>query len=355
MDLIASAARSMRDAAAAAAPPWLVAAVQRDVAPNADAILWLPAMMAVFFRYGEPPKKPNWFVFGLSLFFFALVAGALAYLFSVMMVHEMYTDRYRHAILSAAPPAPPPPHSRTPVEAAARAAMAAAEASKASAAAAATATPSPASPPEFVAMVPLDLMFGFTRDNATDFYAALGPGGASTYLTYLAVDTIGIVCYAAVHRELLAWLYPAESDPAAFLTARAALLLAGLDIFENAGHAYMATTAASIPRLDPPSISNDDEEDEIDEESETARWRAAYSVVPDSLGTGWYGRVSAANSAKFAVLFAVLGLELSGLVRKLVAYLQQEASEVGVGAAAAQEQKRASDRRKARLATKKRE
>ncbi|KAI9338596.1 hypothetical protein DFJ73DRAFT_847787 [Zopfochytrium polystomum] len=323
----------------AVSPRWL----QRmavDAAPHTDIFFWMMGMLPLVTRYGDPPAKPNWVRVSVAIFLFVCILILLAYLFSLMAVYQLYSYR---AFYNIHAPMPIPSYIRIPDKSGTLSddqLIAKRKAEEAEAAAKLAAET--AGLPEFAANLPLDLVFGFSPANVTDFYGSLGTGGTEVYLYYLVADSAAILCYTYAHYEILGYLYPA-GDPSSFLTSRAAWLLGGLDLYENVGHFFMAQYAMQISQT-----SSLEEVFAAREAGEPG----PYAAVPDALGKTWYARVTSANSMKFLLLFVVLGLEVSGFVKKFAGQVEQEVKETGVSVAGTEAQKKAQEKKKARLAKK---
>ncbi|KAJ3406829.1 hypothetical protein HDV05_005821 [Chytridiales sp. JEL 0842] len=256
----------------AGSPVWLKRMLD-DAAPYSDVIAMSVLFTFIALRFSEYPKKPNWTLLIASGFCFA---GTLVYL--GLQVAQLIAFQM-HAYQPDYDPK--------------------------------------VTPDGFVAKLPLDLVFGFTKDNATELFQSIGKVGVPVYQNYLIWDTVNIIFYTIPHFILLTYLYN-ESDPLSFVASKVPFVLAALDAYENFGHYYMTLVGG------PNGVS---------------------SVLLD--------RIQGANSAKFATMFVVLGMEISGFGSKFFGAVQTEIQDAGVTATGTTAQKKAEEKRKARLAKKK--
>ncbi|KAJ3330452.1 hypothetical protein HDU76_005663 [Blyttiomyces sp. JEL0837] len=315
-----------------------------DVAPYMDVVLWSLIMIPLITRFSEP-GKPRWIRFSIAMVTFIISLAIMAYQFSLISLFQLRNHRIELATQGIDPDAP--------------------------------------DSPAFLLKVPLDLMFQWTPTNMTDFYTSSGLQGAKNFYNYLTMDCIAIVSYSIIHTELLNYLYPAE-DPMSFLTSRIGYIMAGLDIYENWGHLYMSRFVYTHPEVLPKefvvlsqkerdelvakreaeqatgSASDDDDDEDFDDATISTRKDKEQPYLAErdfkvGITPRYFTRIVSANATKFGVFFVLLGLELSGFVKLFAGTVQKEVDTSGVSLLANKEQKKAEEKRKARLAAKKKE
>ncbi|KAI8609584.1 hypothetical protein BC830DRAFT_1085379 [Chytriomyces sp. MP71] len=169
----------------------------------------------------------------------------------------------------------------------------------------------------FVPLLPVDLIFGWTQQNATDLVVALHPAaksvGISAWQNYLYIDSLlAIPLYVAIHHNIVSYLYPDTTDQTAFFVNKLPFLMGLLDFYENIGHLIASYTFAE--------------------------WSPEY-----------LGRLNTANQAKYIAFFSLVGLELSGFVAKIGTSVSSEIKSSGLRATATDAEKKAEEKKKARL------
>ncbi|KAI8832668.1 hypothetical protein BJ741DRAFT_614327 [Chytriomyces cf. hyalinus JEL632] len=168
----------------------------------------------------------------------------------------------------------------------------------------------------FVPHLPPDLVFGFTQQNVTELLTLLNPVegsmGISWYQNYIWADTLlALPLYIFIHLNILSFLYPNEDD-ATFFIHKMPFILGALDLFENLGHLIGTYTLTGL--------------------------------APDFMS-----KVMNANQAKFITFVVMMGLEVSGLMQKIGSAVSKEIKVSGLTATAPEAEKKAEEKKKARL------
>ncbi|KAJ3066801.1 hypothetical protein HDU98_009926 [Podochytrium sp. JEL0797] len=170
----------------------------------------------------------------------------------------------------------------------------------------------------FIAMLPLDLVFGWTRVNATALLTSLNPvaeassfDGIKAYQAYLWGDCLfAIPLYVYIHTMIMNALYTEEEGR--FFYAKVPVMLGALDMFENIGHLT-----------------------------------STYSLSP--LSEMYLTKLMSASHTKFLLFLALLGLEVSGLIKTIGTTVSEEIQTSGLTAGTSDSQKKGEEKRKARL------
>ncbi|KAJ3096225.1 hypothetical protein HK100_005612 [Physocladia obscura] len=214
----------------------------------------------------------------------------------------------------------------------------------------------------FEARLPLDVVFGWTRDNLTALHAALEltpqqsaallaanpnasasvfaqPGwGRTAYRAYLWLDlTLAIPLYVAVHRLIVQALYsPVSSSVSTPVTPDNTTTTANDDDFSDtiSPLAFKAPFALAI----------------LDAFETVGLLIACYSQ-DNFLSDDYLAKLQAANNAKVIIFFVLVGLEFSGFLKSFLSNISTEIRSTGITAKAPSASVDA--KRKARLEKKK--
>ncbi|KAJ3196019.1 hypothetical protein HK101_010343 [Irineochytrium annulatum] len=170
---------------------------------------------------------------------------------------------------------------------------------------------------EFAPHFPLDLTFGYTPEHAFEFFKSLGADhGRSAFSSYLTYDLVAILSYVGFHMHLISFLYP-ETESMAVLTSKIPLAMGSLDLYETIGLQLIL-------------------------------WLGG----PENVSAPFLARIISANSLKFAAFWGMLGLEVSGFMMMVMRGIGKEIKDSGVTVTGSAAERKAEERRKARLSKK---
>ncbi|KAI9348555.1 hypothetical protein BDR26DRAFT_1004388, partial [Obelidium mucronatum] len=287
-----------------------------DVYPYADvSFLSIVVFALIGSRFVDVPKPIPWSTVGFAMFVLALVGAVMVFQLSLMIMAQSAT--HSAAIVAQG-------FDISEVE----------------------------SVSPFVAIMPMDVVFGWTQRNVTELLTSLKPveptetlpiefiiDGIKAYQAYLWADTFAAIpLYVWIHHKILGFLY--TDDDTAFFATRAPFLLGSLDFFENIGHLISTYTLAPFSEL-------------------------------------YLQKLESANHGKFLLFMAIIGLEVSGALKHIGVTVSEELSvklkitfygidemailiyasfslkTSGLASTVSDSQKKGEDKRKARLEKKK--